>query len=106
IKDYYTGKGYPNTTINVERQPIAGKEDEENITLNVNRGERVKIKKIIFEGNDNLTAARLRKKGMKNTKQKSINIFKSSKMIPEKFQEDLKTLVDEYKSVGFRDAKV
>ncbi|HAR73944.1 MAG TPA: outer membrane protein assembly factor BamA, partial [Flavobacteriaceae bacterium] len=106
IKDYYTGKGYPNTTINVERQPIAGKEDEENITLNVNRGERVKIKKIIFEGNENLTAARLRKKGMKNTKQKSINIFKSSKMIPEKFQEDLKTLVDEYKSVGFRDAKV
>lgn len=106
IKDYYTGKGYPNTTINVERQPIVGKEDEENITLNVNRGERVKIKKIIFEGNENLTAARLRKKGMKNTKQKSINIFKSSKMIPEKFQEDLKTLVDEYKSVGFRDAKV
>ncbi|WP_313566375.1 POTRA domain-containing protein, partial [Empedobacter sp.] len=106
IKDYYTGKGYPNTTINVERQPIVGKEDEENITLNVNRGERVKIKKIIFEGNENLTAARLRKKGMKNTKQKSINIFKSSKMIPEKFQEDLKTLVEEYKSVGFRDAKV
>lgn len=106
IKDYYTGKGYPNTTIKVDRQPIEGKEDEENITLDVNRGERVKIKKIIFEGNENLTSARLRKKGMKNTKQKSINIFKSSKMIPEKFQEDLKTLVEEYKSVGFRDAKV
>ncbi|MFV0236418.1 outer membrane protein assembly factor BamA [Empedobacter falsenii] len=106
IKDYYTGKGYPNTTIKVDRQPIEGKEDEENITLDVNRGERVKIKKIIFEGNENLTSTRLRKKGMKNTKQKSINIFKSSKMIPEKFQEDLKTLVEEYKSVGFRDAKV
>ncbi len=106
IKDYYTGKGYPNSTINVDRQPIAGKEDEENITLNVNRGERVKIKDIVFEGNENLTAARLRKKGMKNTKRKSINVFKSSKMIPEKFQDDLKTVVEEYKSVGFRDAKV
>ena len=106
IKDYYTGKGYPNSTVNVDRQPIAGKEDEENITLNVNRGERVKIKDIVFEGNENLSAARLRKKGMKNTKRKSINVFKSSKMIPEKFQDDLKTVVEEYKSVGFRDAKV
>lgn len=106
IKNYYTEKGYPNSTINVDRQPVTGKEDEENITLNVNKGERVKIKDIVFEGNKNLTSARLRKKGMKNTKRKSINFFKSSKMIPEKFQDDLKTLVEEYKSVGFRDAKV
>jgi len=106
IKDYYTGKGYPNSTIKINRQPVAGKDEEENITLDVDRGERVKIKNIIFEGNKNLTSARLRKKGLKNTKRKSINIFKSSKMIPEKFQEDLKTLVDEYKSVGFRNAKV
>jgi len=106
IKDYYTGKGYPNTTIKINRQPVAGKDEEENVTLDVDRGERVKIKNIIFEGNKNLTSARLRKKGLKNTKRKSINIFKSSKMIPEKFQEDLKTLVDEYKSVGFRNAKV
>ena len=106
IKNYYTEKGYPNSIINVDRQPVTGKTDEENITLNVNKGERVKIKDIVFEGNENLSSARLRKKGMKNTHRKSINFFRSSKMIPEKFQEDLKTLVDEYKSVGFRDAKV
>ena len=106
IKDYYTGKGFPNSTIVVDRQPVVGKEDEENITLNVSKGERVKIKDIIFEGNTNLTSARLRKKGFKNTKRKSINVFKSSKMIPEKYQEDLKTVVEEYKSVGFRDAKI
>lgn len=106
IKDYYTGKGYPNTTIKLDRKAVAGKDEEENLTLDVDRGQRVKIKNIIFEGNENLTSARLRKKGLKNTKRKSINIFKSSKMIPEKFQEDLKTLVDEYKSVGFRNAKV
>ena len=106
IKDYYTGKGFPNSTIAVERQPVAGKEEEENLTLNVSKGERVKIKDIVFEGNTNLTAARLRKKGFKNTKRKSINVFKSSKMIPEKYQEDLKTVVEEYKSVGFRDAKI
>ena len=106
IKDYYTGKGFPNSTIAIDRQPVAGKEEEENLTLNVSKGERVKIKDIVFEGNTNLTAARLRKKGFKNTKRKSINVFKSSKMIPEKYQEDLKTVVEEYKSVGFRDAKI
>ncbi|WP_313384951.1 outer membrane protein assembly factor BamA [Chishuiella sp.] len=106
IKDYYTGKGFPNTTINVVREKVAGKDDEENIILNVDKGERVKIQNIVFEGNKNMPSSRLRKKGLKNTKRTSINIFKSSKMIPEKFQDDLKNLVEEYKSVGFRDAKV
>ena len=52
IKDYYTGKGFPNSTIAVERQPVAGKEEEENLTLNVSKGERVKIKDIVFTGNE------------------------------------------------------
>src|SRR5690606_1445416 len=61
---------------------------------------------IDFEGNKELRDGQLRRKGMKNTRQKSIfNIFNSSKYIPEKYREDLKKVVDEYKSIGFRDAK-
>lgn len=105
IKEYYTGKGFPNSTIKVEQTPVDGSKDKQNLILNVDRGERVKIKNIVFEGNNELPSKRLRK-AMKDTKRKSINVFKSSKMIPEKYQADLENVVNEYKSVGFRDAKI
>lgn len=105
IKEYYTGKGFPNSTIKVEQNSVDGSKDQQNLILNVDRGERVKIKDIVFEGNKDLSSKRLRK-AMKDTKRKSINVFKSSKMIPEKYQADLENVVNEYKSVGFRDAKI
>lgn len=106
IKEFYVEKGYPNPTISIDRKTSADKPEEENVEINVNRGARVKIKDIVFEGNNDLSAKRLRKKGMKNTKRRSINFFKSSKFIEAKFQDDLKGIVNEYKSVGFRDAKI
>lgn len=106
IKEFYVEKGYPNPTISIDRKTSADKPEEENVEINVNRGPRVKIKDIVFEGNNDLSAKRLRKKGMKNTKRRSINFFKSSKFIETKFQDDLKGIINEYKSVGFRDAKI
>ncbi|MBS7334174.1 MAG: outer membrane protein assembly factor BamA [Weeksellaceae bacterium] len=105
IKEYYTGKGFPNSTIKVEQTSVDGSKDQQNLILNVDRGERVKIDDIIFEGNNELSSKRLRK-AMKDTKRKSINVFKASKMIPDKYQADLENVVNEYKSVGFRDAKI
>ncbi len=105
IKSYYTEKGFPNATIEVKREDVDGGKDQQNLVLNVDRGSRVKIKNIEFEGNNELSDARLRK-AMKDTKRKSINVFKSSKMIQEKYEKDLEKVVDEYKSVGFRDAKI
>ena len=105
IKTYYTGKGFPNAVVSFDREKVNDTADKENLVVNVDRGERVKIKDIVFEGNKELSSARLRK-AMKDTRRKSINIFKSSKMIPEKYHEDLEKVVNEYKSVGFRDAKI
>ncbi|WP_322971348.1 outer membrane protein assembly factor BamA [Faecalibacter sp. LW9] len=105
IKTYYTGKGFPNAVVTFNREAVADTSDKENLLVNVNRGERVKIKDIVFEGNNELSSKRLRK-SMKDTKRKSINIFKASKLIPEKYEADLVNVVNEYKSVGFRDAKI
>ena len=105
IKDYYTGKGFPNAIVKFDHQAVEDSKDKENLIVNVDRGDRVKIKDIVFEGNTALSSSRLRKV-MKDTKRKSINIFKSSKLVPDKYQADLDKVVNEYKSVGFRDAKI
>ena len=105
IKTYYTGKGFPNAVVKFDREKVNDTAEKENLVVNVDRGERVKIKDIVFEGNKELSSSRLRK-AMKDTRRKSINIFKSSKMIPDKYEADLEKVVNEYKSVGFRDAKI
>ena len=105
IKDYYTGKGFPDAVVTFDHKLVEDTKDKENLIVNVDKGNRVKIKDVIFEGNKELSSSRLRKV-MKDTRRKSINIFKSSKLIPDKYQADLEKVINEYKSVGFRDAKI
>jgi outer membrane protein insertion porin family len=77
-----------------------------NMLININKGKKVKIDEIVFNGNDKIDAKKLRK-AMKNTKQKNpIRILKRSKFIDADYQEDLVSIVDKYKENGYRDARI
>ena len=106
IKNHFLEKGYPNAKVDFIEKKSEDDPTKVDLTLNIDKGERVKIGSLTFEGNTELRDAQLRKKAMKNTRKKSLNIFRTSKFIPSKYKEDLKKVVDEYKSIGFRDAKV
>ena len=76
------------------------------MVLNVDRGEKVKVSSINFEGNTVFSDKKLRKT-MKNTKQKNpIRLLKRSKYIVADFKEDLNSIIDKYKENGYRDARV
>lgn len=106
IKNHFMDKGYPNSKIDFIERAAEDDPTKTDLTINVLRGERVKIQNVSFVGNNELRDGQLRRKAMKGTNQKSLNIFKSSKFIPHKYQTDLKNVVEEYKSIGFRDAKI
>jgi outer membrane protein insertion porin family len=105
IKDHYIEKGFLNTEVD-----IVQKDDPDmpnNVVLNViiNKNEKVKIAEIRFAGNEFFDTKRLRRV-MKNTKQKDLNIFKGSKYIESKFDEDRISLQDFYNENGFRDFRI
>ena len=105
IKDHYIEKGFLNVSVD-----IVQKDDPDmpnNVVLNfiINKNEKVKIEQILFEGNDFFADKRLRRV-MKDTKQKDLNIFKGSKFIEEKYEEDRTKLVEFYNENGFRDFRV
>jgi len=105
IKDHYIEKGFLNTEVD-----IVQKDDPDmpnNVVLNViiNKNEKVKIAEIRFSGNEFFDTKRLRRV-MKNTKQKDLNIFKGSKYIESKFDEDRISLQDFYNENGFRDFRI
>lgn len=106
IKNHFLEKGFPNSKVDFIEKKAEDDPTKVDLTVNIDKGERVKIGTLTFDGNNELRDAQLRKKAMKNTRKKSINIFRSSKFIPSKYKEDLKKVVEEYKSIGFRDAKV
>lgn len=74
--------------------------------INIDKGKKVKINHINFEGNKHFTDTKLRGQ-LKNTKQKFFGRFwKRSKFIKDKYDEDKVSLIDFYKEKGYRDARI
>nr|WP_297915168.1 POTRA domain-containing protein [uncultured Allomuricauda sp.] len=106
LQNKYKKQGYLNAKVNIATAKDTSGTNTESMVINVNKGDKVKIRKIVFEGNEKLTNKRLRK-SLKNTKKKKLYRFwKKSKYIEADFDEDLSNLVDTYAERGYRDARV
>jgi len=112
-KNYLTNKykkdGFLKTKVNVTTREVTDDSIEKarvDMLVYIDRGQKVKIQDIVFEGNEKLSDKKLRK-SLKNTKRKMpLRVWKRSKYIKEDFKEDLVSLIDTYKENGYRDARV
>ena len=107
IKSYFKGEGYMNAQV-----AISGQNDSlfsaqsATMILDIDKGEKVKIKDITFSGNQAFDDGKLRGV-LENTNRKTIlNLFKSSKFIPDKYKKDKNKLVKFYRNRGYRDAAI
>ena len=110
LTNKYKKKGFLNTKINITTSQVIDSVEKERVDMRIviDKGQKVKIKAISFDGNEKLKDKKLRK-AMKNTKQKSLSplrILKRSKYIDEDFKTDLVSVVDYYKENGYRDARI
>jgi len=106
LQNKYKKQGYLNANVNIATVADTSEVNTQNMVVNVKKGDKVKIRSIVFEGNDKLSGKRLRK-SLKNTKKKKFYRFwKKSKYIKDDFNEDLSSLVDAYAERGYRDARV
>jgi outer membrane protein insertion porin family len=124
IKDYYTEKGFFNAQVEVKERPDATLQNGVILDFDVNRGDRVKIEEIVIEGAglayaqkeilffkkkkmQPVMTERLIKRSMKETKERDWKrVFKSSKYIEEKYEEDKQKVIARYNKEGFRNAKI
>ncbi|MFK7949579.1 MAG: outer membrane protein assembly factor BamA [Saprospiraceae bacterium] len=104
INGFFIAKGYLDVKTTVEEVPDSLFQNSIRLIFDVDRGDRVKIGDIIFEGNDNIIDRKLRKQ-MENTSWKK-KIFSSSKLVEIDYETDKKTLIGYYNSLGYRDAKI
>ena len=105
----YINKGFNDARVTIKNTPSATDPSVMNWTIDIDKGRRIRIDHIEFEGNDNVSDAKLRNKAFKFTKQKRFtpgSILKPSKFVPEKYEEDKQNLINYYNSLGYRDARI
>lgn len=106
LENKYRKQGFLNANVLIATATDTSETNSQSMVINVKKGDKVKIKDIVFEGNEKLSDKKLRK-AMKNTKKKKLYRFwKKSKYIEDDYEEDQGTLVDAYAEKGYRDARI
>ena len=106
IENKYKKDGFYNTKVSINTIPDTTNGNEVKMLVNIDKGSKVKVSSINFEGNEKFSDAKLRG-SMKNTKKRfPLRFWKGSKYIKEKYQEDLTGIVSKYKEKGYRDARI
>ncbi len=106
IINKYKKEGFLDTKVNLNTIKDTIGANSYKMVVNIDKGQRIKIKEIDFNGNEVFKESKLRSK-LKNTKIKNpIRFWKRSKYIYNDFNDDLNGLIEFYKENGFRDARI
>lgn len=106
IKKHFVEKGFKNCEVHItQREDVTG-DNRVLVDIDINKNEKVKVHKIYITGANPKHVAKL-KRAMKKTHEKSfVNMFRSKKFLPEKYDEDKGLLVEKLNEWGYRDALI
>ena len=112
IKRYFDDKGFKNADVDIVQRDDSTRKDEIIVDVNINKNEKVKVRKIYITGNEHI--ARKKFDGgffsgglLKKTNEKGFkSLFKAKKFIAEKYEEDKARVIEKYNELGFRDAMI
>ena len=111
IRKYFDEKGFNKAEINISEEPDLSKENHVILHIDVVKKNKTKVAKVTIEGNKEVKASTL-EKSMKKTRHKSNfkawlrNFLRSTKFVPENYEEDKENLIAKYNELGYRDAVV
>lgn len=111
IKKYFDEKGFNKAEISLTETPDLSKENHVILNIDVVKKNKTKVNRITIEGNEEV-ATRTLEKAMKKTRHKSnfkswlANFLRSTKYVPESFEEDKNNLIAKYNELGYRDATI
>jgi len=100
VLNLYSSKGFLNTTVDIVAEELSS--GRVGVTYFINEGRKAKIRRIDFEGNTTLKDGELRK----SIKTKRARWFFGGKYDENKFEEDLRAIVDAYANRGHLEADI
>lgn len=106
IQRYFSEEGYWNTTIEVIEEPSESNPDRIRLRFVVDRGERLKVRTIEFENNEQFSDRRLRKSFDTIKQDRWWRIFNRHVYTEGEYNEGIENLKLFYRENGFRDIRV
>jgi outer membrane protein insertion porin family len=106
ITKYLSEKGFFFTKVDFKSLPDPNQENSVILQVNVNKGNKVKVREINFTGNEVFSDAKLRKYLKKTKQQAFYKVFGSGKFNQTKYDEDKLKLVSKLHGQGYRDAAI
>ena len=106
IKRYYKEKGFLNVKVDVTTQRDTVIRSAIRVQFAVDRGEKVKIKKINFNGVENVKEGKLVKAMKKTRDARFRNFFSSKKFNEGEYENDKRALIAAFNEAGYRDARI
>ena len=106
IKRYYKEKGFLNVKVDVNTKRDTVIRSAIRVQFAVDRGEKVKIKKITFAGNDNVKETKLVRSMKKTRDARFMNFFSSKKFNESEYENDKRAMISAFNEAGYRDARI
>lgn len=107
IKRFYKEKGFLNVKVTPEVSKDKMIKDAIRVNFAVDRGKKVRIKRINFIGHNDEIKDYTLAKSMKKTKSaKWYNFFNSKKFNEKEYPNDKKSLISAFNEAGYRDARI
>ena len=106
IKRYYKEKGFQNVEVQVNTKRDSMVRSAIRVQFAVNRGNKVKIKKINFFGADNVKEFKLVRAMKKTRDNRLLNLFSSKKFQEKEYDNDKRAMLSVFNEAGYRDARI
>ena len=106
IKRYYKEKGFQNVDVKVNTKKDSMVRSAIKVQFAVDRGNKVKIKKINFNGANNVKESKLVRSMKKTRDNRFQNIFSSKKFQEKEYENDKRAMISVFNEAGYRDARI
>ena len=106
IKRYYKEKGFLNVNVDVNTKKDTIIRGAIRVQFAVDRGPKVKIKTITFNGNDNVKESKLVRAMKKTRDARFQNFFSSKKFNEQEYENDKRAMISVFNEAGYRDARI
>ena len=106
IKRYYEENGYWGTEVEIIEEHTDDLRNRVNLTFNIDPGERIKVRRIAFEGNEQFSDRKLRSEFDTIKQDRWWRIFRRHVFTEEEFEEGIENLERFYRENGHRDLRI
>ena len=106
VRKFYTNKGFLDTKVVIRQVADSALSNSVALKIDVDKGSKVRIHDIEFEGNKAFKDGKLASQFKKTKARKSYKFLTPGKFQRSEFEDDKKKLIDFYNDQGYRDATV